>query len=337
LGSSVTRLKHVWRAGVLALLAVFLVTVIARAVQERPLQTHAAAVDNRPPLEVAAALPVEAAPAVQDRALPPPVTVLAVGDIAACDSTGDEQTATVVASHPGATILTLGDHAYPDGTAAQFATCFDASWGAFRGRIRPVPGNHEYHSANADPYFAYFGASAGPATNSASRGYYSFDVGVWHIVALNSEQDIVPGGAQMTWLRADLAATDRACILAYWHRPFFIASQQYADHPDVKPFWDLLYAAGADIVLNGHDHSYQRYAPMTPDGRPDPGGIRQFVVGTGGRPTYPTEPDARREAAISGPGTFGVLQLTLSETGYTWAFLPVAGQDVRDSGTGSCR
>lgn len=268
----------------------------------------------------------------------PLVTVLAAGDIASCDGTGDEQTAAIVAVNPDVPVLTLGDHAYVDGTAAEFRDCFDPSWGPFKDRLRPVPGNHEYHSSNADPYFAYFGPTAGPSDNPASRGYYSFDLGAWHIVALNSEQDIGASGAQLAWLRADLAATDKRCVLAYWHRPRFVADDEYSDIADVAPFWSELYAAGAEIVLNGHSHTYQRYELMSPSGDADPtGGIREFVVGTGGRSAHSLRPDGRREAEFSGPGFFGVLKLRLSDTGYDWSFLPVAGQTYTDSGSGVCK
>jgi hypothetical protein len=281
--------------------------------------------------------PTEPAAAAVERVVASPaVTVLAAGDIASCDEPGDEQTVALVASYPGAPILLLGDQAYPEGSESDYASCFEPSWGSFKARIRPVPGNHEYLSSNAEPYFAYFGANAGPNTNAVSRGYYSFDLGDWHIVALNSEQDIGPDGAQLAWLRADLAATENMCVLAYWHRPRFVASQKYEDFVELRPFWEALYSAGAEIVLNGHDHSYQRYGPLTPGGLPDPEGIREFVVGTGGRAIYPIRPDARREAGQGDPGSFGVLKLTLKDAGYEWAFLPVATQAYTDSGSGRC-
>lgn len=316
-------------------------------VQQRHLQTQGAGFAQASVFEIApapaVAMVAEPQPAAQILAAregaprEPAVTILAAGDIAGCDTTGDEQTAAILAANPGVPVLALGDQAYPNGTPSDYANCFDPSWGKLRARIHPVPGNHEYHTENASAYFAYFGADAGPSGNPASRGYYSFDLGAWHIVALNSEQDIGANGAQLAWLRADLAATEKRCILAYWHRPRFIASVLYEDIPDVNPFWKELYAAGAEIVLNGHDHSYQRYRLMNPDGQADAAGIREFVVGTGGRSTYSLREDSRREAAKSALGFFGVLKLTLSDTGYAWSFLPVAGETYTDSGSGECR
>lgn len=265
------------------------------------------------------------------------VTVLAAGDIASCDSHGDEGSAALLADYPGSTILTLGDQAYPDGTAANYRDCFDPGWGKYRDRIRPVPGNHEYYSSNADAYFAYFGAAAGPADNTASRGYYSFDVGAWHVVALNSEQDIAPDGAQLAWLRADLRANQRQCVLAIWHRPLFTAGSEYpSGFSEVTPFWDALQQAGAEIVLNGHDHSYQRYGPMDAGGHSDPNGIREFVVGTGGRAGHELLLDPRRDAEHSAAGFSGVLRLRLGQNGYEWTFLSAGGDPYMDSGTGTC-
>jgi hypothetical protein len=153
-------------------------------------------------------------------------------------------------------------------------------------------------------------------------------------VSLNSERDFGASGGQIAWLRADLAATTRRCVLAYWHKPRFTAGH-YRDFAEYEPFWQALHAAGAEIVLNGHDHNYQRYRPMTPSGSPDPaGGIREFVVGTGGRSLYPLSADPRREAASA--AVSGVLELTLREDGYGWTFIPVAGQEFADSGSGAC-
>lgn len=274
-------------------------------------------------------------PAALPAATSGPVTVFAAGDIAACDSSGDERTAAILADDPAATILALGDQAYPDGTAADYANCYGPSWGQFKDRTRPVPGNHDYHTANAAAYFAYFGANAGPASNAASRGYYSFDLGAWHVVALNSEQDIAPGGAQLAWLKADLAASTKACTLAIWHRPRFTASVQYADFADVQPFWDALHAAGAEVVLSGHDHDYQRYQPMDASGSPSPDGMREFVVGTGGKSAHELRPDPRRDAEHTAPGFAGVLQLTLLDSGYDWQFISADGS-YTDSGSGMC-
>lgn len=254
--------------------------------------------------------------------------VLAAGDIAACGSDGDERTATLLDSNRG-TVLALGDLAYDSGTLEEFQTCFGPSWGRHKRRIRPTPGNHEYNSG-ASGYFGYFGRAAGPA----GRGYYSFELGSWHIVSLNSESDTDAAGAQVRWLRADLARTKARCVLAFWHRPRWSAGQ-YADDARVAPLWNALYDARADVVLSGHDHNYQRYPPMNKRGAINKArGIRSFVVGTGGRHRYELRADSRRRAASD--STWGVLKLTLRPAGYAWRFVPVAGGHYRDSGSGTC-
>jgi acid phosphatase type 7 len=226
-------------------------------------------------------------------------------------------------------VLALGDTAYEHGTTEEFLSCFDPSWGRHKQRIRPTPGNHDYSSGGSG-YFGYFGTAAGPT----KRGYYSFDLGSWHIVSLNSERDTGARGAQLRWLRADLAATDASCVLAYWHRPRWSAGR-YSDDRRTAPFWNALYAARGDVVLAGHDHNYQRYAPLNSRGAINRArGIRSFVVGTGGRPLYSLRPDRRRRAASA--RTWGILQLTLRPAGYSWKFIPAAGAAFRDSGSGAC-
>jgi hypothetical protein len=256
-------------------------------------------------------------------------TLLAAGDIASCSSEGDEQTAALLDTHRG-TVLALGDLAYDDGTLDDFRSCFGPSWGRHKARIRPTPGNHDYHS-NLSGYFGYFGGAAGPA----GRGYYSFDLGDWHIVSLNSERDTEAGGAQLRWLRNDLAKTSARCVLAFWHRPRWTGGR-YADDGRTAGFWDALYTARADVVLTAHDHNYQRYAPLSRSGRVDRSrGIRSFVVGTGGSGRlYKLRPDSRRRASTD--RTWGVLQLTLRPRGFGWRFLPAAGGSYRDAGSASC-
>ncbi len=280
--------------------------------------------------------PAQQPAAASQGSVAPSVTLLAAGDIASCDNNGDENSAEVLRANPGVPILALGDLAYPDGTTENFRDCFGPSWGQFKSRIRPIPGNHEYYSTNAAPYYAYFGSAAGPSTNAASRGYYSFDLGEWHIVALNSEQDFGADGAQMRWFKADLAANQNQCVLAFWHKPRFTASEEYSDILEVDAFWRFAAASGVDIVLNGHDHGYQRFTPMNADGQPSPGGLREFVVGTGGRDAHDLYPHPRREAGFSETGFGGVLQLTLSAAGYAWEFLPIAGATFADSGSARC-
>jgi hypothetical protein len=254
--------------------------------------------------------------------------VLAAGDIASCSSDGDERTAALLDRYRG-TILALGDLAYDSGTLDEFQACFATSWGRHKRRIRPTPGNHEYLSGGSG-YFSYFGTMAGPA----KRGYYSFNLGDWHIVSLNSERDTGAAGAQVRWLRRDLARAKAGCVLAFWHRPRWSAGR-YGNDATTAPFWNALYAARADVVLTGHDHNYQHYRPLSPRGDLDRArGIRSFVVGTGGRGFYELKPDRRRRT--SNDHTLGVLQLTLRASRYSWRFLPVAGGSYRDAGSDTC-
>ena len=201
--------------------------------------------------------------------------------------------------------------------------------------IRPTPGNHDYTTSTAAAYYSYFGAAAG----SSGKGYYSYDVGQWHVVALNSNCSAVggcnAGSAQETWLRADLAAHPNKCTLAYWHHPRF-SSGYHGASTSVQPLWQALYDAGAELVLNGHDHDYERFAPQTPTGQADPArGIREFVVGTGGASERAFSATANNSEARNS-STFGVLQLTLHPSSYEWRFVPVAGQSFTDSGSAPC-
>jgi acid phosphatase type 7 len=279
-------------------------------------------------LTLAAALALASDPAGIPAEPSDPV-LLAAGDIASCRSDGDEQTAALLDRNPG-TVLTLGDSAYENGTLKEFRACFGPSWGRHKRRIRPTPGNHEYLTSRASGYFRYFGRAAGPAR----RGFYSFDIGEWHIISLNSERDTTAGGDQVRWLRADLAQTKAACMLAYWHRPRWAGGAK-SDDQRTAPLWNALYDAGADVVLSGHDHNYQRYPPMNKRGEIDPArGIRSFVVGTGGRGFYAVRPDSRRRAAND--EAWGLLQLTLRPAGYSWRFIPVSGGRYRDTGSGVC-
>lgn len=233
-------------------------------------------------------------------------------------------------------VLALGDIQYQDATLDKFLRSYDLSWGRFKERTRPAVGNHEYLTAGAAGYFDYFGSLAG----ERGKGYYSFDAGGWHFVALNSQCSAVggcgPGSRQYEWLRADLAASKAPCTAAYWHHPRFSAGQ-YGNDSDYQAFWELLYADGAELALAGHDHSYQRYAPMTPNGqRDDARGIREFVVGTGGKNHYAVKSSTVPNREVAEDSTFGVLKLTLRANGYDWAFVPEAGETFTDAGTGVC-
>ena len=265
-----------------------------------------------------------------------PPTLIAAGDIADCAIAKDAETAALVAKIPG-TVAALGDLAYEYGTLAEFNACYQPTWGAFKARTRPAPGNHEYeHGTNGAGYFAYWGAVAG----NPSQGWYSYDLGGWHLISLNSNCNFVggcqTGSAQETWLRSDLAAHKNQCTAAYWHHPMFSATPFQAEPIMMGPLWQALYDGSADLVLVGHSHNYERFAPQTAGGAADPArGIREFIVGTGGREFHTTlDPTANLEVANA--STWGVLRLTLRNSGYDWKFLPIAGQTFTDSGSQAC-
>ena len=260
--------------------------------------------------------------------------VLAAGDIASCSSTGDSETAAVLAGQTG-TVLTLGDNEYENGTSTEFTNCYQPTWGAQKGRTKPSPGNHDYGTAGAAGYYGYFGAAAG----DPAKGYYSYDLGNWHLVSLNSNCSVVScaaGSAQEQWLRADLAATSKPCTVAYWHHPRYSSGTSHGSSTTVQPLWQALYDNNADLVLEGHEHNYERFAPMTATGTVDTTrGIRSFVAGTGGRSHYSFGTPITGSEVRNGT-TFGVLKLTLHAATYDWQFLPVAGGTFTDSGTGAC-
>ena len=261
--------------------------------------------------------------------------LVGAGDIADCrDLSGGEATAKLLEKIPG-TVMAVGDLAYPDGTPENFA-CYDKTWGRVKSRTRPAPGNHEFHSVGAAYYFQYFGVTAG----ESSKGYYSYELGRWHIVVLNSECFEAGGcdaaSPQGSWLREDLAAHPAACTLAYFHKPLFSSGGAHGDDLTVKPLWDALYAASADVIVSGHDHDYERFAPQTPEAKPDASrGIREFVVGTGGKNHRPFGPP-HANSEIRDAEAFGVLKLTLLPGRYAWEFVPEEGKTFQDSGAGTC-
>lgn len=224
-------------------------------------------------------------------------------------------------------VLTLGDNAYEDGTASDYATKYDPNWGQEKARTSPAPGNHDYHLSGAPGYFDYF----------AVPQYYSYDIGAWHLISLNGEISASAGSAQETWLKNDLATHTNQCVLAYWHEPRWSSGTTHGSSSYFDAFWRDLYAAHADIVLNGHEHNYERFAPQNPSGIADANGIREFVAGTGGADegSYPFgTPIANSQ--VRNTGTAGVLKLTLHPTSYDWQFVPVAGKTFTDTGSTSC-
>lgn len=268
--------------------------------------------------------------------------LVGAGDIASCPNiAGAEATAKLLDNIAG-TVFTIGDDAYESGTAAEFADCYDPTWGRHKARTHPVPGNHEYGTAGAAGYFGYFGSAASPLDTNcvkSCKGYYSYDVGAWHIIVLNSEISTAATSAQVTWLKTDLAAHPNLCTLAMWHKPLFSTGPHGIEPSrlNFKPFWDVLYAAHADLVLNGHDHDYERFAPQEPNGLPDPAnGIREFVVGTGGNFTYPFRLNIVPNSEVRRTGVHGVIKLTLHDSSYDWEFVPEAGETFTDTGSGDC-
>src|SRR5947208_7332521 len=266
------------------------------------------------------------------------VTLVGTGNIARCDRTNDEATATILDRIAG-TVFALGDGAYPNGTPTNYQNCYNASWGRHKARTYPGTGNHDYDSsATAAGYFGYFGAAAGDPT----KGYYSYDLGAWHIVVLNSNTTYVStalGSPQETWLKADLAATTKKCILAMWHSPRFYSTTASSFSPTgyVKPFWDDLAAAHAQLIINGHMNDYERFAPQTSAGVADAvNGIRQFIAGTGGNNLDAANTLIIPNSEVRISKVYGVLKLTLGDGTYAWQFIPVAGQTASDSGSGTC-
>ena len=274
------------------------------------------------------ATPPSATPSADD-----PVFVGA-GDIGDCKSDADSATAALLDDIPG-TVFALGDNAYPDGSKAAYKDCYDPTWGRHKARTRPIPGNHDYHTKGAAGYFDYFGDAA---VNADGDPWYSYDLGEWHIIALDSECEetnaCVPNSPQGRWLRADLAASQAKCTLAMWHVPRF-SSGFHGNDNDLDGFWKILYDAGADVIVNGHDHDYERFAPQNPDGVEDRvKGIREFVAGTGGTTLRPFEKlAANSELRVA--NIYGVLKFTLHPSTYEWQFIPTTG-DFSDSGGAHC-
>jgi Calcineurin-like phosphoesterase len=253
--------------------------------------------------------------------------IVAAGDI--CGSPTDcAPTAQLIGQIAPTRVLPLGDNAYVDGTLAEYNAFYDPNWGPYKSITNPIPGNHEYHTANAQGYYDYFGARA-------RAPYYSYDLGSWHLIALTGDINVSAGSDQEIWLKKDLAANPNRCVLAYWHEPRFTSGTVHSSDTSFNAFWRDLYAARADVVLNGHVHNYERFAKQNPDGQPVANGIREFVVGTGGASHY-TSGAPIANSQIQNDTTFGVLKLTLHPGSYDWKFVPIAGETFTDSGSTTC-
>jgi calcineurin-like phosphoesterase family protein len=258
--------------------------------------------------------------------------IVGAADIASCSGSGDEATANLIEAIPG-TVMVAGDLAYPNGTASEFKDCYGPSWGRFRNRTRPAPGNRDYYTDDAGPYFDYFGSAAG----TRGQGWYSYDLGSWHVVVLNSNCSRVgcsAGSPQERWLRADLATAGGRCTLAYFHHPLFASLDNGA--AAVKPIWQALHDHHASVVVNGHIHGYERFAPQDPSGKASANGIREFIVGTGGASLISSSRPANPNSEARDNQTRGVLKLTLRPASYDWQFIPIAGKSFTDSGSAPC-
>jgi hypothetical protein len=270
--------------------------------------------------------------------------LIGAGDISRCGRPGGNamSTASLIEMFPTARVFAAGDDAYRNGTQAEFDNCYETSWGRFKERTSPAPGNHDYgiysvpKRNNAVPYFAYFGTNAGPT----GLGYYGYDLGGWHIVSLNSMagQTGAPTMAeQVEWLKNDLDKTEKPCILAYWHHPLFSSGDQHGDQDDdpgrfMGPLWDVLLEHKADVILNGHDHHYERFALQDTSTTPTPAGIREFIIGTGGgeeRGIGTVKKNSEKRLAH----LYGVLLMTLHQNSYEWSFIKADGT-VGDSSSG---
>ena len=257
-----------------------------------------------------------------------PAIILAAGDIAGCpEHYKDEVTAEMLADMPG-TVLPLGDVVYQNGTRWQFRQCYAPSWGRLLSRSRPTPGNHEYRTDQAGPYYEFFGERAGPP----GKGYYTYTLGTWRIYSLNSERNIPE---QATWLRRHMRANPSKCVLAYWHKPLY-TSGPVPPTPAVRPLFLELWRARAEVVLNGHQHSYERFNPQDADSNHRSKGVRQFVIGTGGAQLEPPTGPMAKNSRVHYVQGWGVLQMTLDTDRYRWKFVPVPGSPEADSGSARC-
>jgi hypothetical protein len=251
--------------------------------------------------------------------------LVGAGDIANCSRTQDELTAQLLDNIPG-TVFTAGDNAYIDGSYTEYLNCYDPTWGRHKSRTKPSPGNHEYLTSGAAGYFQYF-------NNVPS--FYAYNLGSWRIYALNSEISVSATSAQVTWLQDDLATNPSQCVLAYWHKPRWSSGANHGDSSAMQALWQVLFNAGAELVINGHEHNYERFAEMNASGAPVSQGLRQIVAGTGGAGLYPFG-NPHPASLVRNNTAYGVLKLTLRSGGYDWEFVPVAGSTFTDGGSSNC-
>jgi hypothetical protein len=252
------------------------------------------------------------------------VVMVGAGDISTCNNTNDSKTASLIGSISG-TVFTTGDNAYESGTSTEYTNCYKPTWGAYKSRTKPVPGNHDYKTSGASGYYTYFGVPK----------YYAYNLGDWRIYALNSEIDTSATSTQATWLKNDLASNPKQCVMAYWHRPRWSSGTVHGSDSKTQPLWAILYDAHAELVVTGHEHNYERFAPMNKSGAAVSTGLQEIVVGTGGESHYGFGTILSVSRAHNA-STYGVLKLTLNSGSYSWKFIPVSGSSYTDSGNISC-
>lgn len=266
-----------------------------------------------------------------------PATIAAAGDISDTEIGMQKRTSDLVYNKAFHAVLLLGDNQYLRGAAGDYKSYFAPTWGRFKSLLRPTPGNHDYYTPSAAGYFEYFGSQAG----EPGKGYYSFDLASWHLIALNTNSGCKSvacdaSSEQVAWLKADLARSKKKCTLAFWHHPLFNSGSQHGNFRGAIGLWEALYAANADVVLNGHEHIYERFDPQTPSGEPDAQrGIREFIVGTGGIGFYDLG-NAKPNSVVRQASSYGILKLTLKAESYDWEFIAVAPSTFTDKGSGSC-
>jgi hypothetical protein len=253
------------------------------------------------------------------------VILVGAGDISSCFNDNDELTAQLLDNIPG-TVFAIGDNAYPSGTFDQYMDCYEPTWGRHKDRTKPVPGNHEYQTLGADGYFEYF---------NEIDPYYAYELGSWRIYALNSEIDVSARSDQVSWLRADLAAHPSQCVLAYWHQPRWSSGRHNSNNESYQTLWQTFYDAAAELVINAHEHHYERFAQMNAEGEAVSQGLREIVVGTGGKSHYRFR-EILPASQVRHSSTYGVLKLTLHVDSYDWEFIPVAGSSFTDRGSTDC-
>lgn len=302
------------------------------SITRTPTQTSSAT-NTPPPVILFTATPTPTETPTPTQILATPVLLVGAGDISICGHDGDDQTAVLIESIP-ATLFTAGDNSNEEGAPYQYRDCFGPTWGRFKNRMHPSAGNHDYGYEDGKGYYDYFGDRAGPK----GKGYYSYDVGEWHIIVLNSNCGFVScdrGSKQEKWLRADLASHSNKCTLAYWHHPLF-SSGPDGNNKRMLDFWNALYEYGAEVVVNGDSHLYERYAPQTPDGKLDfENGIQEFIVGTGGVKLI-NFAKIQKNSYARDNSTFGVIQFTLWPDSYEWLFIPTEPGGYSDSGSAAC-